>query len=404
MRDLFPGYYRPTSEQFHDLWKECTLAFDANTLLNVYRYTVDTRERFLGIVERLAERVWVPHQAALEYHERRLDVIFDQTELYAKIENELDETLKSLEKTLSERRRHPFIERSQMLGAITSSFQKIKDVLYETRSNHPNFLTHDELRERITNLFNGKVGQPYSEDNLEKIYKTGEARFKQQIPPGYKDSTKNGTRKYNDFVIWSQLLDFARTNKTPIVFVTDDTKEDWWLIHKGKTIGPRPELVQEMIKEASVTFYMYQVDQFMTYAQDFFSLEDQQEAIEEAKEVRQREEKRQLIREGADKLAYLAGNTAFASDLEESRNIPLDSLITDKVLAQKLQQLQQMQEGFAAREGLLKPLIHDKYTYQSAWQDLEQNKSVSDEVPAEEEDDRNIDGTLGSTLEHDQDP
>ncbi len=36
MRDLFPGYYRPTEEEFAKMWQEGIFVFDANVLLNIY--------------------------------------------------------------------------------------------------------------------------------------------------------------------------------------------------------------------------------------------------------------------------------------------------------------------------------------------------------------------------------
>src|SRR5438128_8631528 len=78
MRDTFPGYYRPTGEQFRKLWGESFFAFDTNVLLNIYRYTSETREVFFRVLEGLQSRLWVPHQAALEFHRRRLDVIDEQ--------------------------------------------------------------------------------------------------------------------------------------------------------------------------------------------------------------------------------------------------------------------------------------------------------------------------------------
>ncbi|MEQ8996136.1 MAG: PIN-like domain-containing protein [Coleofasciculus sp. B1-GNL1-01] len=53
MRDLFPGYYQPTPEEFETLWQEAIFSFDANILLNIYRYSAETRERLFEIIERL---------------------------------------------------------------------------------------------------------------------------------------------------------------------------------------------------------------------------------------------------------------------------------------------------------------------------------------------------------------
>ena len=51
-----------------------------------------------------------------------------------------------------------------------------------------------------------------------------------------------------------KLLERAKAEKKPLLFVTDDAKEDWWLIHEERTIGPRPELLREFAKLLGVKF------------------------------------------------------------------------------------------------------------------------------------------------------
>lgn len=79
--------------------------------------------------------------------------------------------------------------------------------------------------------------------------------------------------------------------------MTDDSKDDWWRNFKGKTLGPRPELIAEMLKEASVDFYMYRTDQFMEYARSFLKQNVDQNAIYEVKEIgrRNKETQEQLL-------------------------------------------------------------------------------------------------------------
>jgi PIN domain-containing protein len=86
MRDLFPGYYRPTQEQFQQMWRECIFVFDANVLLNIYRYSSDTRDELFDVLEHLKDRIWIPHQAMLEYHENREEVISQQYAISKDIE------------------------------------------------------------------------------------------------------------------------------------------------------------------------------------------------------------------------------------------------------------------------------------------------------------------------------
>lgn len=304
MRQLFPVYYKPTDDEFSKMWQEGIFTFDANVLLNIYRYSPETRERFFEVLQRLKTRIWVPHQAAHEYHKHRLNKISDQFKAFEDIEKHLNTSLKELE---DNHRKHPFgIDVSPLTKIIKNTIERAKPVLQEINSQRCSLLASDSFRETIAELFAGKVGEPYSKDKLEKdIHQKAEERFKQDIPPGYKDKTKGGTDQYGDVILWFQLLDYAKSQKKPIIFTTDDGKEDWWLQHKGETIGPRPELIQEMSSEAGISFHMYSSEQFLSYAQNFLDLQDKQAAaaVEEVREIRQQEEVSQ-IREGLFHTAY----------------------------------------------------------------------------------------------------
>ena len=72
MKNLFPGHYKPSEEEFQKLWAECIFVFDTNILLNVYRYSEKTRERLFEILGLLQDRIWLPYQVAYEYQEERL--------------------------------------------------------------------------------------------------------------------------------------------------------------------------------------------------------------------------------------------------------------------------------------------------------------------------------------------
>ena len=55
------------------------------------------------------------------------------------------------------------------------------------------------------------------------------------------------------------MKDHAKGEKTPIVLITDDGKEDIVLKHREMTIGPRPEMIEEFLSDAGQQFYMYSV-------------------------------------------------------------------------------------------------------------------------------------------------
>ncbi len=185
----------------------------------------------------------------------------------------------------------------------------------ESSANYPDLLENDTFLERISQIFDGKVGQPYPEEDFSKHCKEAGKRIEKKQPPGYKDTKKNEPEKFGDVIIWFQLIDYAKSEKRPIIFVTDDEKEDWWLDHKGKTIGPRPELIQEMLAKAGVACYLYTGERFLEYAASFLKLEDEPKIVEEAKDVRQQEEAEDMINSEIDHIEVTAGINGINPEL-----------------------------------------------------------------------------------------
>ena len=288
MREEFFGYYKPKKDEFTKMWQEGIFVFDANVLLNIYRYSPQTRGEFFNILRQLKDRIWVPHQAAFEYFENRESVIAQQYAISDEIEGFLRNALKEVEARYT--KGHPFANTSHIAEIIKKSIEEIKSAIQKAMSNSPNLLEEDILLDQITELFDEKVGQPYPKDKLKEVHAEAKRRIEEQIPPGFKDAKKDDERSCGDVVLWLQLLDFAKSRQKPIIFTTDDRKEDWWRRDKGKTIGPRPELVAEVHVQATVPFYMYHADVFMKRAQEFLGLQIQSEAIEEVREVGQQDE------------------------------------------------------------------------------------------------------------------
>src|ERR1700688_3354811 len=75
MRSVFPGYFTPTKKEFAKLWGESVFAFDANVLLGLYRSTSETQQVFFTVLDKIADRMFLPNQAAFGYLKNRLGVI-----------------------------------------------------------------------------------------------------------------------------------------------------------------------------------------------------------------------------------------------------------------------------------------------------------------------------------------
>ena len=219
----------------------------------------------------------------------------------------LDKAQRQIENDFRTYNRHRLINVEPLTERIRSAFTTVKEELDKTKEKHPDLMQENQLRNKITELFDGKVGPPYGLEKLEAIYKLGDKRYREKIPPGYSDAKKEGTERYGDLVLWFQIIDKAKEIRKPIIFVTDDGKEDWWYIFKGQTIGPRPQLVDEMLAEATVSFYMYHPESFMEHLKNLLKSDIEPKVIEEVKNIRQ-EDKRtiQHIGELWDKLSQLA--------------------------------------------------------------------------------------------------
>jgi PIN like domain len=147
------------------------------------------------------------------------------------------------------------------------------------------------------------VGDPFPLARLQAIAKEGEERYKKNVPPGYKDIKKEDPtdemRKYGDLILWMQVIDRAKELNIGVIFVCDDRKEDWWLEFKGRTIGPRPELVAEFKASVDQDFYMYSTDRFLDFAGKFLEAHVSKDSVSEIREIRKDEEstRRRLRRE-----------------------------------------------------------------------------------------------------------
>lgn len=291
MKDKFPGhFFNPTNDP--DLWDRCIFVFDTNILLNLYRYSDETRALFLKTLRLLQERIWIPYRVADEYLENRLNVIYEQQEEYEKAITEINKLKGKLENS----RQHPFVSPKTM-NDVGGSLEKAIQELGQNKNVHSSRINSDEIKEDLADIFEGRVGDALDDAELEKIIQEGILRYEQKVPPGYSDMKKQGgdsslssrCRPYGDLIIWKEIIAKAKQASTPIIFVTDDGKEDWWLRFKGKTIGPRPELIKEFRSEVSQLFHMYLPERFLSLATEKEQDKPSEEVFEEIRDVRQKE-------------------------------------------------------------------------------------------------------------------
>jgi phosphoglycolate phosphatase-like HAD superfamily hydrolase len=100
------------------------------------------------------------------------------------------------------------------------------------------------------------------------------------VPPGYEDSDK--TDPHGDYLVWTQLLAEAKARRLPVLFVTRDVKEDWFWREKGRTLGARPELVEEARRVAGVRLIIVETTSFLHQAKRHLAARVSDETLRQA--------------------------------------------------------------------------------------------------------------------------
>lgn len=278
MKNTFLEYNPLSQEVIKELWNNAVFVFDTNVLLNLYRYSDETSNKFIQTIIDLKARVWLPFQVGLEFNKNRLTVISDQKKHYEDFDKKINDIILEIDN----KNRNPFLSAS-LFEKILAIKNDINHEVDDKIKKYDESLRNDLLLNKMNSIFDGKVGDFFNEDELKKIYAEGEKRYKDKIPPGYCDIKKQENEKYGDLILWKQIILKSKNDNIDIIFVLDDRKEDWWLDHQGRTISPRPELLKEFRYKTNRNCHFYKPFQFLEYSNEYLGATIKAEVIEEVK-------------------------------------------------------------------------------------------------------------------------
>jgi hypothetical protein len=282
MKEKFSFYY--DEPDFEKLWEECIFVFDTNVLLNLYRYPKKTSQDLITMLENeIKDRLWLPYQVALEYQEGRYEVIQEQQKFYKRLKGKIKDAKNSFNQKINSEglfeKDHYYLKPNTLgkdikndIGDICSKYlEKIDD----EKSNNHNFLSDDIIQKKLDELFNGdKLGDKFPEERLVTIFEEGQTRYVLKIPPGHGDNAKSSPEKFGDLIIWNQIIEYSKTNQKPIIFITEDSSKEDWLIKFENNLIPRKILLQEFFDETEGQFiYIYDFKDFMSKSEEFLGIE-----------------------------------------------------------------------------------------------------------------------------------
>lgn len=280
------------------LWKSAILVFDTCALLDFYYMTKETQEIIADILKSLSVRIWLPAHVYYEFKKNqnnaRMKPISEKYSDRDLQNNKLIDDLNSYINQWEGKYYHPFVSDinlkkiKDIVDDITPKIAEIKTLVakeYQKRKKEiSGIVTDDKLGSCIDNL---PKGTPFSFSEIKQIVFEGAHRYKNEIPPGYKDAlTKSGIRQYGDLIIWKEIIRFAKENNTDIIFISNDVKADWIIVDeydkckkqekplKEELGNPRRELLAEFEEETGHKIWFFQTSKFIEHIEQTYQPEE----------------------------------------------------------------------------------------------------------------------------------
>lgn len=252
----FVGYRRQSEADLREALASAIVAVDTNVLIDIYRYRPQTAEDLLSILERLGDRLVVPHQVVLEFWRKHSQSQASPAAASRSLQDALAKNARSMKDALAnwakdlgvgaEEAQALLDEADAMVTQLTE--QAGEAVVDEKTGRSPG----DRYLSRLESLLSGKVTPPLPEEEWESCVQEGRRRVTAEEPPGYLDADKEGSDRpegaAGDYLVWYQALHFACKQASDLILVTRDEKEDWWWRLRAEFLGPRPELTEEFFR------------------------------------------------------------------------------------------------------------------------------------------------------------
>ncbi|HEC0038282.1 PIN-like domain-containing protein [Acinetobacter baumannii] len=395
MQNKFSCFYHPTENtELKNIWEdpETVFIFDTNVLLSLYSFQPEGRQDFFKILSKIESRIWIPFHVGLEFQKNRLNVIKKRRNSFNDLNKEIDKIIDTIKfdkkpfttisnnfalkknyRSIQEKLDITLTEINKLFKELENNLklhlQEIKDEVKALDKDRIYINSDDFIREEIDKLFDDKrVGSNTfdTQEKLDNLYKEGERRYANGVPPGYKDISKeedefffdglNYKRKFGDLIIFKQIIEFSKEKDIKnIIFVSEDVKEDWRIIEEfegTKILGARSELKRELYKEASVeNFLIYQIEEFMKKTDQYLNINIKEDTLKNIK--LSLEESRHLQIQQAEKLKKqyaleklkLKNQKKYFDIQEDWRGQPVDGYIQEQAKIEE-----QLEKYFRDRE------------------------------------------------------
>lgn len=288
---LFPdakGLLTAEHEYVGDVIGSCDFVVDTNILLVPYVTGSESFDKITEIYEKLVgeERIFLPGQVAREFVKNRSSKL---TELYSNLSARKSKIVKP------DNKYHPILRKLNDFESLVEAEKELSEsiktyqkALSSIQDSIRNWSLNDPVSVVYREKFDDKCVWDLELDE-EEIKKSISFRYKNKIPPGYKDASKSDGG-IGDLMIWLTILQIGKKRKRNLIFVTGEEKADWQHRSDNRGLFPRSELVDEYRRASSgKTFHIISLSRLL----EFFNASD--EAVEEIKEYESDERQKEIV-------------------------------------------------------------------------------------------------------------
>lgn len=286
MKSKFKEFYVDEEINFKSLDESVLIVFDTNVLLNIFRYSNETRDILIDSIENIIDNVWVPYHVALEYNLNKREIIESMRDINDKTTKSIDNKTKSFKNELAVILDNIGIrsqDEKQIRKKLKDSINEMLDDTVSKWKEDINSLefslisNNEDKSNLLAEILDGCVGDCYNQEKINDIVSEGEDRYKKKIPPGFMDNKEpkkqdfvthgeiKYQKKYGDLIFWNQIIEKANnTEIKKVVLVSDEEKEDWVYKINGKIIGPHVQLITELKDKSNADLYFFNTNTFIS--------------------------------------------------------------------------------------------------------------------------------------------
>lgn len=239
-------FFQPKS--INDILGDAAVFIDTNVLLSAYQWREVTVNEVISVMQILNQegKLKIPLQVIKEFARNRPKEIIKRI-------NELEEAISKLQRPSALTQRVPMLagleiyeKVKELQDSYADGLKNYKEGLVELRDELKKLFYEDHILSQFQDIFRTAFFNPEEIKDEAELIKDAEKRFKNQQPPGYKDSSKEDNSA-GDYIIWANMLEL----KQDVIFVSNEKKPDWVYTDKHKnTISVRRELTEEFFERS----------------------------------------------------------------------------------------------------------------------------------------------------------